>query len=168
MGCLIVPRLASGLINAVHVLQAVVDTQRQFTRKQSLPSRATCGRSSSRWSQLQRAAGQYPSRCRMPNSRPRPADAALTNCNPRLRQLDERLADAAFTHHAGPLANAPAAPCTANCNPARSRQRRGSMRSTPHSDALHAAARKPARSGRAAVQNELQTLEATVQATRHG
>jgi two-component system sensor histidine kinase GlrK len=31
MGVLIVP-LASGLINVVHVLQGVVETQRQFTR----------------------------------------------------------------------------------------------------------------------------------------
>ena len=31
MGVLTVP-LASGLINAIHILQGVVDTQRQFTR----------------------------------------------------------------------------------------------------------------------------------------
>jgi len=57
MGVLIVP-LASGLINAVHVLQGVVDTQRQFTRS-SLAVTRDVRQIVESVSQLQRAAGQY-------------------------------------------------------------------------------------------------------------
>lgn len=57
MGVLIVP-LASGLISAVHVLQSVVDTQRDFTRNSLAVTRDVreVVESVSRW---QRAAGQY-------------------------------------------------------------------------------------------------------------
>lgn len=57
MGVLIVP-LASGLINAVHVLQGVVDTQRQFTRS-SLAITRDVRQVIESVSQFQRAAGQY-------------------------------------------------------------------------------------------------------------
>jgi len=57
MGVLIVP-LASGLINAVHVLQGVVDTQRQFTRN-SLAITRDVREVVESVSQFQRAAGQY-------------------------------------------------------------------------------------------------------------
>jgi len=57
MGVLIVP-LASGLINAVHVLQGVVDTQRQFTRN-SLAITRDVRQVIESVSQFQRAAGQY-------------------------------------------------------------------------------------------------------------
>lgn len=57
MGVLIVP-LASGLINAVHVLQGVVDTQRQFTRN-SLAITRDVRQVVESVSQFQRAAGQY-------------------------------------------------------------------------------------------------------------
>ena len=57
MGVLIVP-LASGLINAVHVLQGVVDTQRQFTRN-SLAITREVRQIVESVSQFQRAAGQY-------------------------------------------------------------------------------------------------------------
>jgi len=57
MGVLIAP-LASGLINAVHVLQGVVDTQRQFTRN-SLAITRDVRQVIESVSQFQRAAGQY-------------------------------------------------------------------------------------------------------------
>src|SRR3569623_2085167 len=57
MGVLIVP-LASGLINAVHVLQGVVETQRQFTHT-SLAVTRDMRQIVESVSQLQRAAGQY-------------------------------------------------------------------------------------------------------------
>src|SRR5574340_1290790 len=57
MGVLIVP-LASGLINAVHVLQGVVDTQREFTRT-SLAVTRDVRQIVESGSQFQRAAGQY-------------------------------------------------------------------------------------------------------------
>ncbi|HSJ81049.1 MAG TPA: two-component sensor histidine kinase, partial [Thiobacillus sp.] len=57
MGVLIVP-LASGLINAVHVLQGVADTQRQFTRS-SLAITRDVRQIAESVSQLQRTAGQY-------------------------------------------------------------------------------------------------------------
>lgn len=57
MGVLTVP-LASGLINVVHVLQGVVDTQRQFTRT-SLAITRDVRQVVESVSDLQRAAGQY-------------------------------------------------------------------------------------------------------------
>jgi len=57
MGVLIVP-LASGLINAVHVLQGVAETQRQFSRS-SLAVTRDVRQIAESVSQLQRAAGQY-------------------------------------------------------------------------------------------------------------
>lgn len=57
MGVLIVP-LASGLINVVHVLQGVVDMQRQFTRS-SLAVTRDVRQIVETVSQFQRAAGQY-------------------------------------------------------------------------------------------------------------
>lgn len=57
MGVLTVP-LASGLINAIHILQGVVDTQRQFTRSSLAITRDVrqVVESINEW---QRAAGQY-------------------------------------------------------------------------------------------------------------
>ncbi|MHB1051860.1 MAG: HAMP domain-containing sensor histidine kinase [Thiobacillus sp.] len=57
MGVLTVP-LASGLINAIHILQGVVDTQRQFTRT-SLAITRDVRQVVESVSELQRAAGQY-------------------------------------------------------------------------------------------------------------
>ncbi len=57
MGVLIVP-LASGLVNVVHVLQGVVDTQRQFTQV-SLAITRDVREVVDSVSQFQRAAGQY-------------------------------------------------------------------------------------------------------------
>lgn len=57
MGVLTVP-LASGLINAIHVLQGVAGTQRQFTSRSLVVTRDT-RRVVDTVNQLQRAAGQY-------------------------------------------------------------------------------------------------------------
>ncbi|MFZ0105649.1 MAG: two-component sensor histidine kinase, partial [Thiobacillus sp.] len=57
MSVLTVP-LASGLINAVHVLQGVVDSQRQFNRS-SLAITREVRQVVESVNQLQRAAGQY-------------------------------------------------------------------------------------------------------------
>ena len=90
MGVLIVP-LASGLINAVHVLQGVVDTQRQFTRN-SLAVTRDVRQIVESVSQLQRAAGQYHL---LQDAEFGPAlRTRFDELQSRLRQLDERLADA--------------------------------------------------------------------------
>lgn len=57
MSVLTVP-LASGLVNAIHVLQGVAETQRQFTRNSLVVTRDTRSVVDA-VSQLQRAAGQY-------------------------------------------------------------------------------------------------------------
>ena len=161
MGVLIVP-LASGLINAVHVLQGVVDTQRQFTRN-SLAVTRDVRQIVESVSQLQRAAGQYHL---LQDAEFGPAlRTRFDELQSRLRQLDERLADA-------PSRTTLAALQTRSRTLYRELQPGAFLDSArfhaldPAFDALHAAARTLLDQADTAVQNELQTLEATVQATR--
>jgi two-component system sensor histidine kinase GlrK len=161
MGVLIVP-LASGLINAVHVLQGVVDTQRQFTRN-SLAITRDVRQIVESVSQLQRAAGQYHL---LQDAEFGPAlRARFDELQSQLRQLDERLTDA-------PSRTTLAALQTRSRTLYRELQPGAFLDSArfheldPAFDVLHAAARSLLAQADDAVQNELQTLEETVQATR--
>ncbi|MDP1644777.1 MAG: HAMP domain-containing sensor histidine kinase [Thiobacillus sp.] len=161
MGVLIVP-LASGLINAVHVLQGVADTQRQFTRN-SLAITRDVRQIVESVSQLQRAAGQYHLL----------QDAEF---GPALRTRFDEL-QTQLTRLDGQLADAPSHATLAALQ-ARSRTLYRQLQPgafidsdrfhalDPAFDALHAAVRTLLVQADAAVQNELETLEATVQATR--
>jgi len=161
MGVLIVP-LASGTINAVHVLQGVADTQRQLTRN-SLAVTRDVRQIVESVSQLQRAAGQYhllQDAGFAPALRTRydelqallarldgelvdaPARATLTTLGTRSRTLYRQLQPGAFLDSARFNALEPAF------------------------DALHGDARTLLAEADAAVQSELQALEAAVQATR--
>jgi len=161
MGVLIVP-LASGLINAVHVLQGVVDTQRQFTHN-SLAITRDVRQIAESVSQLQRAAGQYHLL----------KDAEF---GPALRTRFDEL-QAQLTQLEGLLTDAPsrttlAAVQTRSRTLYRQLQPGAFLDSArfhaldPAFDALHDAARTLLIEADAAVQRELQMLEATVQATR--
>jgi two-component system sensor histidine kinase GlrK len=161
MGVLIVP-LASGLINAVHVLQGVVDTQRQFTRN-SLAITRDVRQIVESVSQLQRAAGQYHL---LQDAEFGPAlRTRFDDLQSQLMQLDARLADA-------PSRTTLAALQTRSRILYRELQPGAFLDSArfheldPAFDALHATARSLLTQADAAVQNELQTLEETVQATR--
>ena len=161
MGVLIVP-LASGLINAVHVLQGVVDTQRQFTRN-SLAITRDVRQIVESVSQLQRAAGQYHL---LQDAEFGPAlRTRFDELQTPLARLDEELVDA-------PARATLAALGTRSRTLYRQLQPGTFLDSErfhaldPAFDALDASARTLLRQADAAVQNELQTLEATVQATR--
>ncbi|MHB1143552.1 MAG: sensor histidine kinase [Thiobacillus sp.] len=161
MGVLIVP-LASGLINAVHVLQGVVDTQRQFTRN-SLAITREVRQIVESVSQLQRAAGQYHL---LQDAEFGPAlRMRFDELQTQLTQLDERLADA-------PSRTTLAALQTRSRTLYRQLQPGTFLDSArfhaldPAFDALHADARTLLVEADAAVQRELQTIEAKVQATR--
>jgi two-component system sensor histidine kinase GlrK len=161
MGVLIVP-LASGLINAVHVLQGVVDTQRQFTRN-SLAITRDVRQIVESVTQLQRAAGQYHL---LQDAEFGPAlRMRFDELQSRLTQLDDVLVD-------GPSR------ATLAALQARTRTLYHQLKPVgfldserfhaldPAFDALHAGARTLLVQADAAVQHELQTLEATVQGTR--
>lgn len=161
MGVLIVP-LASGLINAVHVLQGVADTQRQFTRN-SLAVTRDVRQIVESVSQLQRAAGQYHL---LQDAEFGPAlRMRFDELQTHLVRLDDELVDAP-------------ARTTLAALQSRSRTLYRELRPgafldsdrfhalDPAFDALDAGARALLAQADAAVQNELQTLEATVQATR--
>jgi len=161
MGVLILP-LASGLINAVHALQGVVDTQRQFTHN-SLAITRDVRQIVESVSQLQRAAGQYHL---LQDAEFGPAlRTRFDELQSRLRQLDERLADA-------PSRTTLAALQTRSRTLYRELQPGAFLDSArfhaldPAFDALHASARTLLRQADAEVQRELQALEATVQGTR--
>ncbi len=161
MSVLIVP-LASGLINAVHVLQGVADTQRQFTRN-SLAITRDVRQVAESISQLQRAAGQYHL------LQDAEFGAALKGRHDELQallaQLDAHLVDAASRATLGTLRQ-------------RSRALYGELKPgayldsarfhalAPAFDGLHAAARDLLTEADAAVQRELRALEETVQSTR--
>jgi two-component system sensor histidine kinase GlrK len=163
MGVLIVP-LASGLINAVHVLQGVAETQREFTRT-SLAITRDVRQVAESVSQLQRAAGQYHL------LQDAEFGAALKDrfneLQALLKQLDARLTDAP------PRA-------TLDRLQAQSRALYRELKPEPgvyldsvrfHAlepgfDLLHADARTLLAEADAAVQHELQALEGTVQTTR--
>ncbi|MDA8129578.1 MAG: HAMP domain-containing sensor histidine kinase [Betaproteobacteria bacterium] len=161
MGVLIVP-LASGLINAVHVLQGVVDTQREFTRT-SLAVTRDVRQIVESVSQFQRAAGQYHL---LQDAEFAPAlRASFDDLQTQLTQLDGQLADA-------PSRTTLAALQT------RSQALYGQLRPGafldsdqfqalgPAFDALHETARTLLVEADASVQRDLQALEETVQSTR--
>ncbi len=161
MSVLIVP-LASGLINAVHVLQGVVDTQRQFTRN-SLAITRDVRQIVESVSQLQRAAGQYHL---LQDAEFGPAlRTRFSELQAQLAQLDTQLVDAAS--HA-----TLAALRTRSRTLYRQLQPGAFLDSTrfhaldPAFDALHANARTLLVQADAAVQRELQALETAVQTTR--
>jgi two-component system sensor histidine kinase GlrK len=161
MGVLTVP-LASGLINVVHVLQGVVDTQRQFTRN-SLAITREVRQIVESVSQFQRAAGQYHL---LQDAEFGPALRTRSDAlQAQLTQLDAQLDDV---------------PAHTTLVKLRDHSRRlyrqlqpGSFLNSarfgalsPEFDALHAGARTLLTQADAAVQREQQTLEATVQVTR--
>jgi two-component system sensor histidine kinase GlrK len=161
MGVLIVP-LASGLINVVHVLQGVVDTQRQFTRN-SLAITRDVRQIVESVSQFQRSAGQYHllqdaefgSALRM----------RFNELQTQLTQLDAQLVDAPSRATLATLRTRSRAlyrqlPPGAFLDSARFHALE------PEFDALHTGARTLLTQADTAVQRELQALEATVQTTR--
>jgi two-component system sensor histidine kinase GlrK len=161
MGVLIVP-LASGLINAVHVLQGVVDTQRQFTRD-SLAITRDVRQVVESVSQLQRAAGQYHL---LQDAEFAPAlRTGFGELQTQLARLDAHLADAPSRATLATLQMS-----------SRTLYRQLKPRTfldsarfhalDPAFDALHANARTLLGQADDAVKRELQALEATVQATR--
>lgn len=161
MGLLIVP-LASGLINAVHVLQGVADTQRQFTRN-SLAITRDVRQVAESVSQLQRAAGQYHL------LQDAEFGSALKNrfaeMQALLGQLHSRLDD--------PSSRATLATLETRSRALYREVKPGAFLDSgrfqalePAFDALHAAARTLLLEADTAVQRELQTLEETVQTTR--
>ena len=161
MGVLIVP-LASGLINAVHVLQGVVETQRQFTRT-SLAVTRDVRQIVESVSQLQRAAGQYHL---LQDAEFAPAlRASFDDLQTQLAQLDALLVDA-------PSRTTLAALQTRSRTLYRQLQPGTFLDNDqfhaldPTFDALHDTARTLLVQADAAVQHELQTLEGTVQSTR--
>ncbi|MDP3125658.1 MAG: HAMP domain-containing sensor histidine kinase [Thiobacillus sp.] len=161
MGVLIVP-LASGLINVVHVLQGVVDTQRQFTRN-SLAITREVRQIVESVSQLQRAAGQYHllqdaefgSALRM----------RFNELQAQLAHLDTQLVDAP-SHATLAALQVRSRALYRQVQPVSFLDSARFHALGPDFDALHAAARTLLTQGDTAVQRELKTLEATVQTTR--
>jgi two-component system sensor histidine kinase GlrK len=161
MGVLILP-LASGLINVVHVLQGVVDTQRQFTRN-SLAITRDVRQIVESVSQLQRAAGQY-HLLQDPEFGPA-LRMRFDELQTQLTRLDARLAD-------------PPSRATLTTLQTRSRALYRQLRPgafldsarfhalEPAFETLHTGAHTLLVEADSAVQRELQTLEATVQSTR--
>ncbi len=161
MGVLTVP-LASGLINAVHVLQGVVDTQRQFTRN-SLAITRDVRQIVESVSQLQRAAGQYHL---LQDAEFEPAlRTSFGELQSRLAQLDAQLTDAP--------SRATLATLQTHSRTLYRQLRPGAFLDSarfhaldPAFDALHANARTLLGQADTAVQRELQALEEAVQTTR--
>ncbi|MDP1923856.1 MAG: HAMP domain-containing sensor histidine kinase, partial [Thiobacillus sp.] len=157
----IVP-LASGLINVVHVLQGVVDTQRQFTRN-SLAITREVRQIVESVSQLQRAAGQYHllqdaefgSALRM----------RFNELQAQLAHLDTQLVDAP-SHATLAALQVRSRALYRQVQPVSFLDSARFHALGPDFDALHAAARTLLTQGDTAVQRELKTLEATVQTTR--
>ncbi len=161
MGVLIVP-LASGLINAVHVLQGVVDTQRQFTHT-SLAVTRDVRQIVESVSQLQRAAGQYHL---LQDAEFGPAlRQSFDELHTQLAQLDAQLVD--------PRSRATLATLQTHSQALYRQVRPGEFLDSdqfqalgPAFDSLHDVARTLLEQADAAVQHELQALEETVQSTR--
>lgn len=161
MSVLILP-LASGLINAVRVLEGVVDTQRQFTRS-SLAITREVRQVVDAVSQLQRAAGQYHL-------------LQDEDFGPVLRARHDEL-QALLAGLGTELEDAPARTTLAELQArARALYRElrpagyldsGSFQSlVPAFDALYSTAQALMAEADRAVQDEQQALEAAVQATR--
>jgi two-component system sensor histidine kinase GlrK len=161
MGVLIVP-LASGLINVVHVLQGVVDTQRQFTRS-SLAITRDVRQIVESVSQLQRAAGQYHL---LQDAEFRPAlRTSFDELQTRLTQLDAQLVDAPSRATLATL-QTQSRSLYRQLQPGTFLDSERFHALDPQFDTLHAAARMLLTQADAAVQRELQALETTVQTTR--
>ena len=161
MGVLIVP-LASGLINAVHVLQGVVDTQRQFTRT-SLAVTRDVRQVVESVSQFQRAAGQYHL---LQDTELAPAlKTRFNELQAQLTQLDAQLID--------PPARATLSRLKSRSDALYRQLPPGSFLDStrfhalePAFDDLHAGARALLSQADDAVQRELQALETMVKTTR--
>lgn len=161
MGVLIVP-LASGLINAVHVLQGVVDTQRQFTRT-SLAVTRDVRQVVESVSQLQRAAGQYHL---LQDAEFAPAlRTSFNDLQTQLAQLDTLLVDAPSRTTLAAL-RARNGALYRQLKPGAFLDNDHFHALDPAFDALHGAARTLLVQADAAVQRDLQALEETVQSTR--
>ena len=161
MGVLIVP-LASGLINAVHVLQGVVDTQRQFTRT-SLAVTRDVRQVVESVSQLQRAAGQYHL---LQDAEFAPAlRTSFGDLQIQLAQLDALLVDAPSRDTLTTL-KARSLALYRRLQPGAFLDSDQFHALDPAFDALHGTARTLLVQADAAVQHELQALEETVQSTR--
>jgi two-component system sensor histidine kinase GlrK len=161
MGVLIVP-LASGLINAVHVLQGVVDTQRQFTRN-SLAITREVRQIVESVSQLQRAAGQYHL---LQDAEFGPAlRTRFGELQTQLTLLTAKLVDAPSRAALAVLKTRSSA-LYRQLQPGVFLDSERFHALDPAFDALDAGARTLLAQADTAVQRELQTLEATVQATR--
>ncbi len=161
MGVLIVP-LASGLINAVHVLQGVVDTQRQFTRT-SLDVTRNVRQVVELVSQFQRAAGQYHL---LQDSEFAPAlKMRFGELQAQLTQLDTQLIDppsrttlARLITHSRALGR--------QLQPGAFLDSARFHALEPAFDELHTDARTLLSQADSAVQHELQALETMVKTTR--
>ncbi|MBI3431733.1 MAG: HAMP domain-containing histidine kinase [Hydrogenophilales bacterium] len=161
MGVLIVP-LASGLINAVHVLQGVVDTQRQFTRT-SLAVTRDVRQIVESVSQLQRAAGQYHL---LQDAEFAPAlRASFDDLQTQLTQLDGQLVDAPSRTTLATLQTRSRA-LYRQLQPGTFLDNDQFHALDPTFDSLHDTARTLLVQADAAVQHELRALEGTVQSTR--
>ncbi|HEY9146025.1 MAG TPA: HAMP domain-containing sensor histidine kinase [Thiobacillus sp.] len=161
MGVLIVP-LASGLINAVHVLQGVVETQRQFTRT-SLAVTRDVRQIVESVSQLQRAAGQYHL---LQDAEFAPAlRASFDDLQTQLAQLDALLVDAPSRTTLAALQTRSLA-LYRQLQPGTFLDNDQFHALDPTFDSLHDTARTLLVQADAAVQRELQALEETVQSTR--
>ena len=161
MGVLTVP-LASGLINAVHILQGVVDTQREFTRT-SLTITRDVRHVIESVSQLQRAAGQY-HLLQDPDFAPT-VRMRYDDLQAQLDGLDGLLID--------PTAHATLTRLIASSRSLYPRFKPGIFLDSkqfntldPAFDALHESARLLLTQADAAVQQELLALETTVKSTR--
>ena len=161
MGVLIVP-LASGLINAVHVLQGVVETQRQFTRS-SLAVTRDVRQIVESVSQFQRAAGQYHL---LQDAELAPAlRASSDDLQTQLAQLDALLVDAPSRTTLATLQTRSRA-LYRQLQPGTLLDNDQFHALEPTFDALHDTARTLLVEADAAVQHKLQALEETVQSTR--
>ena len=161
MGVLIVP-LASGLINAVHVLQGVAETQRQFSRD-SLAVTRDVRQIAESVSQLQRAAGQYHL---LKDAEFGPAlRMRFDELQTRLARIDALLVDAQSRTTLAAL-QARGRSLYRKLKPGAFLDNASFRALDPEFDALHAGAKALLGEADAAVQRDQQALEATVQDTR--
>jgi len=161
MVVLIVP-LASGLINAVHVLQGVVDTQRQFTRN-SLAITRDVREVVESVSQFQRAAGQY-HLLQDPELGPA-LEVRFNELQRQLARLDSELVDPPSRATLALLATRSRA-LYRQLQPGAFLDRARFHALEPTFDDLHGSARTLLSQADTAVQYELQALEAMVKTTR--
>ena len=161
MGVLIVP-LASGLINAVHILQGVVDTQREFTRT-SLTITRDVRQVVESVSELQRAAGQY--HLLQDPDFASTLSLRYSELQTRLERLDTVLIDLS-AHATLTRLITRSQGLYPQIKPGRFLPAGRFHTLDPLFDDLHDTARLLLTQADTAVQAELQTLEATVQATR--